>query len=56
MTSRIDKMSAGITGGAYVREYRMEEDNCKNVPKGTKLHAEREREYRDTHKNLSAEL
>jgi hypothetical protein len=44
---------------AYVREYRkrkrLEEDNCNNVPKRTKLHAERRRKYRETHKNLSAE-
>jgi hypothetical protein len=43
----------------YMREYgkrkRLEEDNC-NVPKLTKLSAEGEREYRETHKNLSAEL
>jgi hypothetical protein len=43
----------------YMREYRkrkrLEEDNCNNVPEWTKLHAERQREYRETHKNLSAE-
>jgi hypothetical protein len=37
MTSRTDKMSAGITRAAYVREYRkiklLEEDNCNNIPK-----------------------
>jgi hypothetical protein len=34
---------------------RLEEDNCNNVPKRTKLHAERQREYTEPHKNLSAE-
>jgi hypothetical protein len=52
-------MSAGITHAAYMREYRqrkqLEEDNC-NVPKRTKLNAEQQREYRETHKNLSADL
>jgi actin-related protein len=56
MTSRTDKLSAG---NACVREYRkrkrLEEENCNNVPKRTKLHAERQREYRETRKNLSAE-
>jgi hypothetical protein len=60
MTSRIDKMTAGNSRAAYMREYkkrkRIEEDNCNNVPKRTKLNAERQREYRETHKNLSAEL
>jgi hypothetical protein len=52
-------MSAGNSVAAYMREYkkrkRLEEDNCNNVPKRTKLNAEQQREYRETHKNLSAE-
>jgi hypothetical protein len=44
----------------YIREYmkrkELEDDNWNNVPKRTKLHAELRREYRETHKNLSAEL
>jgi hypothetical protein len=52
-------MSAGKSRAAYMREYRkkkrLEEDNCNNVPKGTKLHAKRQREYRETHTNISAE-
>jgi hypothetical protein len=59
MTSRTDKKSAGNSRAAYMREYRkwkrLEEDNCNNVPKRTKLHAERQREYGETHKNLPAE-
>jgi hypothetical protein len=39
-------MSAGNSHGAYMREHRkrkpLEEDNCNNVPKGTKLRAERQ--------------
>jgi hypothetical protein len=31
------------------------EYKCNNVPKRTKLHAERQRQYRETHNNLSAE-
>jgi hypothetical protein len=58
MTSRADKRSAGNSRAAYMIEYRkrkrLEEDNCNNVPKRTNLHAERQREYRETHKNLSA--
>jgi hypothetical protein len=30
-------------------------DICNNVSKRIKLHAERQREYRETHKNISAE-
>jgi hypothetical protein len=60
MTSRTDKMSAGNSRAAYMREYRkrtrLEEDKCNNVPKQTKVHAERQREHRETHKNMSAEL
>jgi hypothetical protein len=37
------------------RKRKQIQDNCNNVPKRTKLHAERQREYRYTHKNLSAE-
>jgi hypothetical protein len=59
MTSRTDKKSAGNSRAAYMREYRkrkrLEKDNCNNVPKRTKLHGERQREYRETHKNLRAE-
>jgi hypothetical protein len=42
-----------------MREYRKRkqlEDNCNNVPKQTKLNAEWQREYRETHKNLSADF
>jgi hypothetical protein len=50
MTSRIDNMSVGNSRAAYMREYRklkrLEEDNCNNVPKRTKLNVEQEREYR----------
>jgi hypothetical protein len=59
MRSRSDKMSAGNSRAAYMREYRkrkrLEEDTCNNVTKRKKLHAERKREYREGHKNLSAE-
>jgi hypothetical protein len=34
---------------------RLEEGICNNVPKRTKLNAERQREYRETHKNIFAE-
>jgi hypothetical protein len=34
---------------------RLEEDICNNVPKRTKLNAERQGEYREIHKNISAE-
>jgi hypothetical protein len=44
----------------YMREYRkrkrLVKDNCNNVPKRTKLNAERQNEYREIHKNLPAEL
>jgi hypothetical protein len=40
MMPHTDKMSAGNSGAAYVREYRkrkwLEEDNCNNVSKRTK--------------------
>jgi hypothetical protein len=53
-------MSAGNSRAAYMRVYkkmkRLEEDNCNNVSKRKKLNAERQREFRETHKNLSAEL
>jgi hypothetical protein len=59
MMSRTDTMSTGNSRAAYMREYRimmrLEEENCNNIPKGTKLHAEQLREYRETHTNLSAE-
>jgi hypothetical protein len=52
-------MSVGNSRAAYMTEYRererLEEDNCNNVPKRTKLTAKRQREYRETHKNISAE-
>jgi hypothetical protein len=52
-------MSAGNSRAAYMREYtkrkRLEEDNCNNVPKRIKLYGERQHEYRETHKILSAE-
>jgi hypothetical protein len=52
-------MSPGNIRAAYMREYmkekRLEENNCNNVTKRTKLRAERQREYRETQKNLSAE-
>jgi hypothetical protein len=54
MTSRTDKMTAGNSRAAYMREYRkrkrLEDDNFNNVPKWTKLHAEQHREYKETHK------
>jgi hypothetical protein len=57
--SRTDKMSAGKSRAAYMREYRksrrLEENNCNNVPKRAKLSDERQREYRETHRNISAE-
>jgi hypothetical protein len=59
MTSRTDKMSAGKSRVAYMWEYRKGkqlEDNCNNVAKRTKLNAVRQHEYRETHKNLSADL
>jgi hypothetical protein len=50
---------AGNGRAAYMREYRkrmrLEEDYCNNVPKQTKLNAERQREYRETRKNISAQ-
>jgi hypothetical protein len=55
MTSRTDKMSAGNSHDSYMREYkkrkRLEESNC-NIHKRTKLHAERQHEYREAHKNF----
>jgi hypothetical protein len=59
MTSRTDKMSAGNNRAAYMRDYRerkrLEDDNCNNVSKRTKWHAKQQREYRGTHKHISAE-
>jgi hypothetical protein len=43
-------MSAGNNRAAYMREVIVN-----NVPKRTKLNAQRQREYRDTYKNISAE-
>jgi hypothetical protein len=51
-------MSAGNSCAAYMRQYRksrLQEDTCNTLSKRTKLHAERRREYRETHKILSAE-
>jgi hypothetical protein len=49
-------MFVGFTRAAYMREYRkrkwLEEDNCNNIPKRTELNSERQREYRETHKNF----
>jgi hypothetical protein len=59
MTSRTDKMSTDNSRAAYMREYwkrKLLEDNRNNVSKRTKLNAKRQHEYRETHKNLSAEL
>jgi hypothetical protein len=51
-------MCAGNSRAPYMREYkkrkRLEED-CNNLPKLKKLNAERQREYRETYKNLYAE-
>jgi hypothetical protein len=52
-------MFAGNSCAAYMRQYRkrkrLEEDNCNNVTKQTKLNAERQHEYRETYKNLCVE-
>jgi hypothetical protein len=60
MMSNTDKMSAGNSRAAYMREYRkrkwLEEDNCNNVPERTKLNAEQQHQCRETHNNLSADL
>jgi hypothetical protein len=60
MTSRTNKLSTGNSHAAYMRGHRkrrrLEEDNCNNVPKRTKLNAKQQCEYGETHKNLSAEL
>jgi hypothetical protein len=55
MTSRTDKMSTSNSRAAYMTGYRkrkrLEEDNCNNnISKRTKLNAERQHEYRETHK------
>jgi hypothetical protein len=59
MTSRTKKISVGNSRAAYMREYRkrkrLEEDNCNNVPKRTKLNAEQQREYRETRINVYVE-
>jgi hypothetical protein len=53
MMSRTDKMLADNIRATYMKEYRkrkrLEEDNYNNVPKRTKLHVERQHEYRGTH-------
>jgi hypothetical protein len=60
MTSHIHKISNGNSRAAYTREYRkrkrVEEDNCNNVPKRTKLNGEGQSGYRDKNENLSADL
>jgi hypothetical protein len=52
-------MSAGNSRAAYMSEYRkrkrLEEGNYYNVHRRTKLNAERQREYRETHRNIFAE-
>jgi hypothetical protein len=57
MTSRTNKKSAGNIRAAYMRQYkkikRLHEDNSNNVPERSYL--PRQREYIETHKNLSAE-
>jgi hypothetical protein len=56
MTSRTDNMHDGNSRAVYMKKYRKRKRfNCNNIPKRTKIHAEREREYRETHKALSAE-
>jgi hypothetical protein len=40
---------------AYRKIKRLEENNCVNIPKRTELNAERQRVYRETHKNTSVE-
>jgi hypothetical protein len=54
MGSRTNKTSVGNSHATYMREYRkrkrLEEDNCNDVPKRTKLNAERQCEYTETHK------
>jgi hypothetical protein len=59
MRSHNDKMSAGNSHAACRTEYkkrmRLDEDNCNNVPKQIKLNAEWQCEYKETHKNVSAE-
>jgi hypothetical protein len=57
MTSRTDKMSAGNSRAAYMREYnerkRLEKQYFNNIPKRPTLNAERQSEYKETYKNLS---
>jgi hypothetical protein len=52
MMSHTDKMSSGNSRAAYMRVYRkrkrLEEDNCNDVLRRTKLNADRQREYRET--------
>jgi hypothetical protein len=52
-------MSAGNSRAESMRKYRkrkrLDEGNCNNVSKRTKLHAKRQHEYGETHKNLLAE-
>jgi hypothetical protein len=39
----------------YMKRKQLEDDDCNNVPKRTKLNAEQQREYRETHRNIPAE-
>jgi hypothetical protein len=52
-------MSVGNSRAVYMKENRkrkrLEEDNCNNVHKRTRLNAKQQREYRATHKNLYVE-
>jgi hypothetical protein len=52
-------MAAANSRASYMRHYRKQkrlaEDNCNDVPKRTKLNAERQSEYSEIHKNISAE-
>jgi hypothetical protein len=52
-------IKTGNSRAACMREYRksirLEEYICNNVPKPTKLYAERHHEYKERHKNVSAE-
>jgi hypothetical protein len=58
-TQEIKTPQAGNSHAAYMGEYRkrkrLEEANCNNASKRTKLNTERQRECRETHRNISAE-
>jgi hypothetical protein len=57
MTTRTDKISAGNSCAAYMREYnkrkQLEEYYFNNIPQRPTLNADRQREYKETHKNSS---